>query len=85
MLFIAAIDEDENEMCILELLEFIGKVLTQKKPTEVTFLQNIDWICRVLDEIILNGQIIECDVKKVLNLVTVLQQNQDAVAPTLKP
>lgn len=86
LLIVASVDEDENEFNVLQGLNLICEALTQLYPKgvkEVDFIYSLDWVSRLLDEVILNGNFIESCMKKALNPVKVLHENQNAISTTL--
>lgn len=66
--FIAVTTQDENELAISEFIQNFAEILQSyfEKVTEMDILFNMDKIYMILDEMIVNGYIIETNKSRIL-------------------
>eukprot|EP01120_Amphizonella_sp_Union-15-10_P000464 TRINITY_DN10466_c0_g1_i1.p1 TRINITY_DN10466_c0_g1~~TRINITY_DN10466_c0_g1_i1.p1 ORF type:complete len:148 (+),score=18.10 TRINITY_DN10466_c0_g1_i1:124-567(+) len=74
LFFIVGIDEKENELAILEFIHLFVETLDSyfSNVCELDIMFNLDRAHVILDEIVLNGSIIECNKKNILETIQVI-------------
>ncbi|XP_046848259.1 AP-4 complex subunit sigma-1-like [Xenia sp. Carnegie-2017] len=74
--FVAGVDEDENDLSIYEFIQNIVEVLNSyfKNVTEMHILGNLDRVYMILDEMIMNGDIVEPRKKYVLATMKLIDE-----------
>ncbi|KAK2145166.1 hypothetical protein LSH36_697g00034 [Paralvinella palmiformis] len=77
LFFIVGVDDEENELAVLEFIHNI--VETFDKYFKKVIMYNLDRVHMILDEMILNGQIVESNKTKILAPLQVLLESSDAV------
>ncbi|KAJ5072977.1 ap-4 complex subunit sigma-1 [Anaeramoeba ignava] len=72
LFFIAAVDDDENEMGIYELIHCLVEAYDKhfKNVCELDIMYNLDKAYMILDEMILNGVIVETNRANVLQNIS---------------
>lgn len=74
LFFIAGIDNDENELAVLEFMQNIVETLDKyfDKVCEMDIMFSMDRVHMILDEMILNGRIIESNQSRILTPLQVM-------------
>lgn len=82
-MIIAIITTDENELAVYDLLDFIGNTieLSLKPFDEVRFMSNIDKVTMILDEIVLNGSVVEMSSSNALYPIQYIEDNKYSTIP----
>ncbi|RMX36695.1 hypothetical protein pdam_00015836 [Pocillopora damicornis] len=70
LLFIVGVDSDENELSILEFIHNFVETLGRYFSNVIMF--NLDKVHMILDEMIMNGEILETNKNRILAPVSVL-------------
>ncbi|XP_058943778.1 AP-4 complex subunit sigma-1 isoform X2 [Pocillopora verrucosa] len=70
LLFIVGVDSDENELSILEFIHNFVETLDRYFSNVIMF--NLDKVHMILDEMIMNGEILETNKNRILAPVSVL-------------
>lgn len=76
LLFIVGVDSDENELSILEFIHTLVETLDRyfSSVCELDIMFNLDKVHMILDEMIMNGQIVETNKNRILAPVSVLDK-----------
>lgn len=74
LLFIVGVDSDENELSILEFIHNFVETLDRyfSNVCELDIMFNLDRVHMILDEMIMNGEILETNKNRILAPVSVL-------------
>ncbi|XP_058943777.1 AP-4 complex subunit sigma-1 isoform X1 [Pocillopora verrucosa] len=74
LLFIVGVDSDENELSILEFIHNFVETLDRyfSNVCELDIMFNLDKVHMILDEMIMNGEILETNKNRILAPVSVL-------------
>ncbi|XP_022801353.1 AP-4 complex subunit sigma-1-like [Stylophora pistillata] len=74
LLFIVGVDSDENELSILEFIHNFVETLDRyfSNVCELDIMFNLDKVHMILDEMIVNGEILETNKNRILAPVSVL-------------
>ncbi|KAJ7384724.1 AP-4 complex subunit sigma-1 [Desmophyllum pertusum] len=72
LLFIVGVDSDENELSILEFIHNLVETLDRYFSSVIMF--NLDKVHMILDEMIMNGQIVETNKNRILAPISVLDE-----------
>jgi hypothetical protein len=72
--FIIGVDPEENELAILELIHFIVETFDKyfSNVCELDIMFNIDKAHMLIDEIVMNGNIVETNQRNVLSPIALL-------------
>ncbi|XP_028398645.1 AP-4 complex subunit sigma-1-like [Dendronephthya gigantea] len=72
--FVAGVDMDENELAVSEFIQNIVETLNSyfKNVTEMHIMCHIDKVHMILDEMIVNGDVVESRRKNVLAMMRVI-------------
>jgi AP-4 complex subunit sigma-1 len=72
--FIVGVDDDENELSILELIHFMVETLDRyfSNVCELDIMFNIDKAHMLIDEIVVNGCVVETNPKRVMHPIQLL-------------
>ncbi|CAH3145206.1 unnamed protein product [Pocillopora meandrina] len=77
LLFIVGVDSDENELSILEFIHNFVETLDRyfSNVCELDIMFNLDKVHMILDEMIMNGEILETNKNRILAPVSVLDNS----------
>ncbi|XP_038065830.1 AP-4 complex subunit sigma-like [Patiria miniata] len=76
--FLIGIDKEENEVAILEFIHLIVETLDKYFPkvTDLDIMFNLDKVYMILDEMVMNGCIVETSKAKILEPVRLIEQHR---------
>ncbi|XP_022111056.1 AP-4 complex subunit sigma-like [Acanthaster planci] len=76
--FLIGIDKEENEVAILEFIHLIVETLDKYFPkvTDLDIMFNLDKVYMILDEMVVNGCIVETSKAKILEPVRLIEQHR---------
>ncbi|XP_073249092.1 uncharacterized protein [Porites lutea] len=76
LFFIVGVDSEENELAILEFIHNLVETLDRyfSSVCELDIMFNLDKVHMILDEMIMNGQIVETNKNRILAPVAILDK-----------
>lgn len=76
LFFIIGVDSDENELAILEFIQNLVETLDRyfSNVCELDIMFNLDRVHMILDEMIVNGQIVETNKNRILAPVAIFDK-----------
>jgi len=78
LFFIVATDPEENELAVLEFIHLLVETLDKffRNVCELDIMFNLDRAHMLLEEMVMNGRIVESSHKAILEPVELLDQDQ---------